>query len=144
MNREECVFCQIAKGNIEARKIYDDGDIIGLVDINPRFAKGQCVIFPREHKRQFYQLTDENLTSLILATKQIAKQLEETFNPKFVSMFTRGQTIEHVHILLFPAGTGEVIDKFIDLIFAHEQLKETSTEAVLDELQEKLQMEEKM
>lgn len=144
MNHEDCVFCQIAKGKTEARKIYDDGEIIGLVDINPRFAKGQCVIFPREHKRQFYQLTDEKLTSFILATKRIAKQLKETFNPKFVSMFTRGQTIEHVHILLFPAGTGEVIDKFIDLIFAHEQLQESSTEATLDKLQDKLQMEGNM
>lgn len=142
VKKEDCVFCQIAAGEREARKIYDDGDIIGLIDINPRFAEGQCVIFPREHKKQFYQLSDEKLTSLILATKKIARKIKETFKPEFVSIFTRGQSIDHVHYLLFPAGTGEVIDKFIDLIFAHEELKEKTTENTLDEIQEKLKINE--
>ncbi|NIQ06839.1 MAG: HIT family protein [Candidatus Korarchaeota archaeon] len=141
MNNEDCVFCQIATGKLEARKIYDDGEVIGLVDVNPRFAKGQCVVFPREHKSQFHHLSDETLTSLILATKKIARKIKETFNPEFVSIFSRGQTIDHIHFLLFPAGTGEVIDKFIELIFAQEKLNEESTEKKLDAIQEKLKVD---
>lgn len=137
---EDCVFCKIAEGEIEGRKIYEDDKTVGLVDINPRFAWGQCVVFPKTHVRQFYQLEGEDFSSLFSAVKRIAKKIEEVFEPEFVSIFTRGQTLDHAHVIMFPAGGGQLIDEFIDLIISYEELKGKTTEEKLDEVQEKLKI----
>ncbi len=138
---EDCIFCKIAEGEVEGRKIYEDDKTVGLVDINPRFAWGQCVVFPKKHVRQFYQLEGEDFTSLFSTVKRIAEKIKEIFEPKYVSIFTRGQTIEHAHVIMFPAGQGELIDEFIDLIVSYEELKGKATEGKLDEVQEKLKID---
>lgn len=138
---EDCIFCKIADGEIEGRKIYEDEKSVGLVDIKPRFAWGQCVVFPKEHVRQFYHLEDEDLSSLFKAVKRIAERIEEVFEPDYVSIFTRGQTLEHAHVIIFPAGQDQLIDKFIELILAHENIEEKTTDEKLDEVQKKLEIE---
>lgn len=140
MMKEDCIFCRIAKGEVESRKIYDDGDILGLVDINPRFGEGQCVVFPKTHKEQFYHLDDEELSRLFIAVKKVAKKIKEVYDSEYVSIFTRGQTLEHLHVILFPAGTGNVMDKFIEMMITYEGLRKTDDED-LDRIQEMLRID---
>lgn len=138
---DDCIFCKIGQGDMKARKIYEDEKTVGLVDINPRFSWGQCVIFPKEHVKQFYQLEDDDLSSLFLTVKKVAKKIKEVLDPEFVSVFSRGQTVEHAHIILFPAGQNEIIDKFIEMILSYEDLKEKTTDENLNKIQEKLKIE---
>lgn len=135
---KNCVFCKIAKGELATRKVYDDGNVLGIVDIHPRFAKGQCVVFPRTHKPQFYQLSDEKVSSLMIGAKRVAKKIKNVFETKFVSMFTRGKQIPHVHIMLFPSGTEEVMDHFLTLLQSYQNLRENTTEEILDRIHNRL------
>ena len=32
----ECLFCQIDKGSVPAEKVYDDGGVFAIKDINPQ------------------------------------------------------------------------------------------------------------
>ncbi|MBS3815546.1 MAG: HIT family protein [Hadesarchaea archaeon] len=137
---KDCIFCKIAQGKAEGRKIYEDEKTVALIDIKPRFAWGQCVIFPKKHVRQFYHLNKENYQALFKTVKKVAEKLESEFESEFVSIFSRGQTLEHAHVILFPAGSDEPIDNFIELILAHEELDEEATDEGLDKLQGKLEI----
>ena len=44
----ECVFCQIASGEVRSEIIYEDDQVIGLMDICP-IRPGHVQIIPREH-----------------------------------------------------------------------------------------------
>ena len=33
--KKQCIFCQIVSGKIQAKKIYEDEKVIGILDINP-------------------------------------------------------------------------------------------------------------
>ena len=45
---ERCLFCRIAAGEIPARKIHEDDDVIAFEDINPQ-APTHFLVIPRRH-----------------------------------------------------------------------------------------------
>ena len=36
MTKDDCIFCKIGKGEIPAKAIYEDDDVIAFNDINPK------------------------------------------------------------------------------------------------------------
>ncbi|MBU1975071.1 MAG: HIT domain-containing protein [Nanoarchaeota archaeon] len=48
MQKENCIFCKIIKGEIPSTKVFEDDKIIGILDINPA-AKGHVLVMPKEH-----------------------------------------------------------------------------------------------
>jgi histidine triad (HIT) family protein len=53
----ECVFCRIASGKDRSEIIYEDDQVIGLMDIRP-IRPGHVQIIPREHFAYFEDLPD--------------------------------------------------------------------------------------
>ena len=45
---DNCIFCKIAKGEIPAKKIFEDGDFVAFHDINPA-APVHLLLIPRRH-----------------------------------------------------------------------------------------------
>jgi histidine triad (HIT) family protein len=43
-----CIFCKIAQGDIPVEKIYDDGTVFAIRDINPK-APTHVLVIPYEH-----------------------------------------------------------------------------------------------
>jgi histidine triad (HIT) family protein len=46
--KAQCPFCKIARGEIPAQVIYQDSDIMAILDINP-LKTGHILVFPKEH-----------------------------------------------------------------------------------------------
>ena len=44
----DCIFCKIAKGDISADKLFDDGTVFAIRDINPK-APIHVLVIPHEH-----------------------------------------------------------------------------------------------
>ncbi len=86
MAGEDCILCKIARHEIESRTIYEDQYTVGVLDIKPRFAKGQCVVFPKKHVARVYDLEDEDALWLFKGIKVVAKKIEKLFNPEHVSV----------------------------------------------------------
>ncbi|MCY4450224.1 MAG: histidine triad nucleotide-binding protein [Chloroflexi bacterium] len=43
-----CIFCRIAQGDIPAEKLFDDGTVFAIRDINPK-APTHVLVIPYEH-----------------------------------------------------------------------------------------------
>jgi len=50
----DCIFCRIARGEIPARKIYEDEDVFAFHDIRP-LAPVHFMIVPKEHVASLYE-----------------------------------------------------------------------------------------
>ena len=48
LKRQQCVFCLIIDGKIDAYDIYEDSMVKAVLDIKPA-NKGHVVLFPKEH-----------------------------------------------------------------------------------------------
>jgi len=135
---EDCVFCKMFTGEVEARKVYEGRDVIGVLDIAPRFAQGQCVVAHRRHVPQFYDLEDEELAQLFTGVKAVAKKVGAAFDAPIVSIFSRGITVPtHNHILVFPATGEGPIDRVLVAFLAAEMVRQT-TPVQLDEIAERI------
>jgi len=135
---EECIFCKMFSGEIETRKVYEDEDVLGVLDIQPRFDRGQCLVIHRRHVEQFYELEDEELARLFRGVKAVASKIKEVFNPPFVSLFSRGVAISmHAHIIVYPSTGEGPMERIMAGFLAAEEIRRISP-GELDEIAEKL------
>jgi histidine triad (HIT) family protein len=53
MTGDDCIFCRIVRGEIAARKLYEDDDILAFHDIHP-VAPVHFLIIPKTHIASLY------------------------------------------------------------------------------------------
>jgi histidine triad (HIT) family protein len=51
----DCIFCKIVRGEIPARKLHEDEDVIAFHDVRPA-APVHFLIIPREHVASLYEV----------------------------------------------------------------------------------------
>lgn len=106
----DCVFCKIVRGELPSQKIWEDEKHVAFLSIFPN-TPGFTVVATKEHLPSYaFDNTDENLTALVLATKEVAKLLDKAFEDvKRTGMFFEGWGVDHLHSKLFPMhGTAKI------------------------------------
>jgi histidine triad (HIT) family protein len=99
---QDCIFCRIARGEIPARKVYDDADIVAFHDIKPS-APVHFLIVPKLHLENLY---DGDMAHQALLGKMLgmAGQLarEQGLTDGFRSIINTGrvgrQEVYHLHM----------------------------------------------
>lgn len=102
---EDCLFCKIAAGQIPAKIVYQDADVVAFEDINPQ-APRHVLVIPRRHIPSMTDITSEDgpvLASIFMAATKIARELgiaESGF--RFVTNVgpDAGQSVFHLHFHL--------------------------------------------
>ncbi|MCR5789754.1 MAG: HIT family protein [Lachnospiraceae bacterium] len=103
---ENCIFCKLANGEIPTNVVYEDQDFTVIMDAAPA-TKGHCLILPKEHAANIYEIDEELLSKAIRLAKKEAKILTEKlhcdgFNIVQNNGEAAGQTVFHFHIHLIP------------------------------------------
>lgn len=98
------VFCSIAKGKIQAKKVLETGSIMVIPDINPK-AKIHLLIFPKKHiaESSADQIPQDLLKAIFEATRTVAKRLNlEKTGYRLLTNHGQdaGQTVNHLHFHL--------------------------------------------
>jgi len=106
MKKDDCIFCKLANGEIPTRVVYEDEDFCVIMDAAPA-AKGHCLILPKEHFSNIYEIEDEVLGKAFKLAKKMTAHLTEKlgcdgFNIVQNNGVTAGQTVFHFHIHLIP------------------------------------------
>jgi len=107
---KDCPFCKIVRGEIPAHKIWENDKFLAILSIFPN-TPGFSVVLSKEHKPSYpFANDDETLSGLVLASKQVAKLLDATFEDVGrTGMFFEGFGIDHLHSKLYPMhGTGNM------------------------------------
>jgi diadenosine tetraphosphate (Ap4A) HIT family hydrolase len=104
----DCIFCQIAAGKMPTHKIWEDEEHLAFLSIFPN-TEGFTVVATKEHYGSYaFEQDDEVLGKLIIATKKVARLLDNYFDDVArTGMFFEGFGVDHLHSKLFPMhGTG--------------------------------------
>lgn len=109
--KEDCVFCKIARGEIPCAKIYEDKEHLAFLDINP-FAKGHLLIIPKNHSKWLWDMKINEYIKLKERVHFLANVLRKAFDTDWVEEVIAGIGVQHTHIHLLPRqtddGLGEV------------------------------------
>jgi len=106
---EDCIFCKIVAGEIPAKKIYEDSDLIAFHDIHP-VAPVHFMIVPKEH---ITSLADAHarhemlLGRILLLAPVLAKEqgLHEGFRTIINTGKGGGQEVMHLHVHIIGGGS---------------------------------------
>ena len=74
--KEDCIFCKIAKGEIHSATVYEDSHFTVILDVNPA-TKGHCLIIPKEHFDNIYDLDGETAGKLFALATCIARAMRD-------------------------------------------------------------------
>jgi diadenosine tetraphosphate (Ap4A) HIT family hydrolase len=122
--KENCIFCKIVSGDMSSFTVWEDDNFKAFLSIFPN-TEGVTVVIPKQHYGSYaFDLPDEVLTNLILATKKVAKLLDRGLDDVGrTAMVFEGYGVDHVHAKLYPMhGTKDMtewkpIEANIDLYF---------------------------
>lgn len=99
----DCIFCKIVTGESPSYKVWEDENHLAFLSIFPN-TKGTTVVIPKAHYTSYpFDLPDNILTNLILATKKVVKLLDSKLDDVGrTAMVFEGFGVDHVHAKLFP------------------------------------------
>jgi len=105
MMKDDCIFCQIIRGDQPASFLYQDQSLVVFKDIHPH-APVHVLIVPTRHIRSINDITENEsgiVSNLILKGKEMAGILgiaDTGYKLLFNVEHGGGQVIFHVHLHL--------------------------------------------
>lgn len=113
---EDCIFCRIAAGEMDADVVYSDDRVVAFRDINPQ-APVHVLVIPRKHLRSAFDLSEGDgdlLAHIFQVIRRVSE--EEGIAGTGVRILTNvergaGQSVFHLHFhvmggrpMLWPPG----------------------------------------
>lgn len=95
----DCLFCKIVAGGIPCQKVYEDDQFLAFLDIHPQ-SPGHTLLIPKTHYRWVYDVP--NYCDLWEKARELALNLKDKHQAKFISFLTLGDEVPHAHIHLIP------------------------------------------
>ncbi len=109
MQKSDCIFCQIVKGELPSHKIWEDENHLAFLSIFPN-TEGFSVVIPKDHYPSYiFDLQDDVLSQLMVVAKKVGKLLDAKLSDVGrTGLIAEGYGVDHAHIKLFPMhGTKE-------------------------------------
>jgi histidine triad (HIT) family protein len=97
-----CIFCKIAAGQIPARKVHEDEELIAFHDIHP-WAPVHVLIVPKQHLVSMAEVTDEHremLGRMMVLGPKLMRELgvSNGFRHVINTGHDGGQEVMHLHL----------------------------------------------
>ena len=110
----DCIFCKIASGEIPAKKVYEDENLLAYYDIAPK-SKGHTLVIPKKHAANLLEIGPEDLSILIAGVKKVAGILKAELNCDGFNILQNngeaaGQSVHHIHFHIIPRYNGEKLE----------------------------------
>jgi histidine triad (HIT) family protein len=98
------IFSRIINGEIPAWKVAESEHFLAFLDVNP-LAKGHTLIVPKLETDYFFDLSDEEITGIMLFSKKVASALRSTLPCLRIGMSVIGLEVPHAHVHLVPLNS---------------------------------------
>lgn len=101
-----CIFCKIVNGEIPSKKVYEDDDVLAILDIS-QATVGHTLVMPKKHYANILEIPNNEYQKVMLKVKEIANKLNTKLNPKGINVLNNcgeaaGQTVMHYHVHILP------------------------------------------
>lgn len=109
----DCIFCRIVNGEIPSYKVFENNNLIAILDIS-QATKGHTLIIPKTHAKNLYELDDLSAAEIFKVVPSIAKGIKRAFNPIGLNVVINTekplQSVNHFHIHLVPRYDNDGFD----------------------------------
>lgn len=110
---KDCIFCQVAAGQLPSYKVYEDDQVLAFLDIHPR-TKGHTLIIPKSHHPNILDTPDELLAKIVVLGKDLAKNYKPILGFDKATFVVVGEDVDHFHYQLIPRYENETFKLAFD------------------------------
>lgn len=96
-----CIFCKIVAGQLESSKVYEDDEILALMDIQP-VRPGQVLVIPKQHIDHFSDVPDTLALRIYMKTHELLKSVRKVVQPDRMGLVVHGYGVPHAHVVIVP------------------------------------------
>ncbi|MFP3949435.1 MAG: histidine triad nucleotide-binding protein [Gemmatimonadota bacterium] len=105
MPQDDCLFCNIVEGSMDADVVHEDEEVLAFRDINPQ-APTHILVIPRKHVASVNELEDGDAAlvgSLHVAARDLAREegiADDGYRLVMNAGKGAGQSVFHIHLHL--------------------------------------------
>ena len=137
MEKNDCVFCKIIKGELPSSKVYESYNTLAFLDINP-VNIGHTIVIPKKHFNNLYDTPEEFLCEMMKITKNLSIAIKSATKADGINLEMNndraaGQLVNHIHWHIVPRFEGDG--------FTHWHGKRPYNEGEMSEVAEKIRKE---
>ncbi|HEX3536438.1 MAG TPA: HIT family protein [Stellaceae bacterium] len=107
----DCIFCKIVAGQIPCFKLYEDGETLAFMDINP-VHDGHCLVISKAHHPTVFDIDPEAFAAVSRAVVKIAGAVNKAVAPDGLNLVQSNgpgaaQSVPHFHVHVLPRRLGD-------------------------------------
>ena len=100
------VFCKIIKGEIPSYKLYEDNDVLAILDIS-QVTRGHALVISKKHYNNFLCVPQKEMHKVMDVAQKIGQVEIKMLGAKGVNILTNcyeaaGQSVPHFHVHVIP------------------------------------------
>jgi len=112
---DDCIFCEIARGEAPALIVDENELAFALLDIQA-LSEGHCLVVPRRHVPWWDGLPAVEADAVFRLAHATAGRIRRAFSPDCVTMYARGRRVPHTHIFLVPTFKDDPLDRVFNAL----------------------------
>ncbi len=103
---DQCVFCEILRGDAPATFVHQDDTVVAFMDIQP-ITHGHMLVVPREHAVLMSDLNETAAMRTFRVARHLSEVVRHTLNAGGVNLFVADgevafQDVPHFHVHVIP------------------------------------------
>ncbi len=125
-------------GDIPAYKVYEDGETLAFLDINP-VSEGHALVIPKDHFENIHTTPAETWARLMLAVQKVAEAVRHAVNADGINLIMNneaaaGQIIMHDHVHIVPRHNDDGLQSWPGKPYKNETEALSLVEKIKEEL----------
>ena len=110
---DQNIFAKILRGDIPCVKVYEDSNILSIMDAFPQ-SEGHVLVIPKAPSRNLLETNAKDIGRLFGSVQRIAMAVEAALKPDgiVITQFNgapAGQTVFHTHVHIIPRYDGKAL-----------------------------------
>ena len=106
METENCIFCQIASGQIPCTRLYEDEHVVAFLDIGP-ISDGHTLVIPKTHVQWMEDAAPEVVEKIARVLPRVARAVRGAVGAQGYNILNNngrpaGQAVDHLHFHVIP------------------------------------------
>ena len=102
--KDDCLFCKIAAHKENSKILYEDDDLMVIMDAYPD-TDGHTLVIPKKHFEDIYSIDPDLLVKIFDIGKKYTNKLMTTLDKSALTLLINygdAQVIKHFHLHLLP------------------------------------------
>ena len=101
-----CIFCKIINGDIPSKKVYEDKDVLAILDIS-QATKGHTLVIPKKHYDNILSINEDDYLAVMKKVKELSNKIVTNLGAEGVNILNNcnevaGQSVMHFHVHIIP------------------------------------------